>query len=71
MWAGVPPRVLGLGEWPDVPRGVPWKEGICAALGAEVEGFWPRLRNRVRTYADLRPELVGAVERLVDFVSPP
>ena len=28
-----------------------------------------QLRNRVRTYADLRPELVGAVEQLLDFVS--
>jgi hypothetical protein len=27
------------------------------------------LRNRVRTYADLEPELVGAVEQLIDFVS--
>lgn len=69
VWAGVRPAVMGLDEWPEVPRGVPWKEGLCAALGVEVEGFWPRLRNCVRTYADLRPELVGAVERLIDFVS--
>jgi hypothetical protein len=70
VWAGIRPRVLGLDEWPDVPRGdVPWKEGLCAALGVPVEGFWPRLRNRVRTFADLRPELVGAVERLIDFVA--
>jgi DUF3097, C-terminal domain len=34
-----------------------------------VDTFWPRLRNRVRTYADLRPELVGAVEQLLDFVT--
>jgi len=27
------------------------------------------LRNKVHTFADLRPELVGAVERLIDFVS--
>ena len=58
-----------LAEWPDVPRGVPWKEGMCAALGTEVAAFWPRLRNKVRSYADLRPELVGAVEQLLDFVS--
>ena len=32
--------------------------------------FWPRLRNQVHTFADLRPELVGAVERLIDFVAP-
>jgi hypothetical protein len=38
-------------------------------MGTELDGFWPRLRNQVRTYADLRPELVGAVERLVDFVA--
>lgn len=70
VWAGVWPRVMGLDAWPDVPRGVPWKEGLCAALGTDLQGFWPRLRNRVRTFADLRPELVGAVERLIDFVAP-
>ena len=71
VWAGIQPRVLGLDGWPDVPPGRPWKEGLCAALGTDVVGFWPRLRNRVRTYADLRPELVGAVERLLDFVATP
>ena len=69
VWAGVWPRVMGLTEWPEVPRNVPWKEGMCAALGTDVRGFWPRLRNRVSTYADLRPELVGAVEQLIDFVT--
>jgi hypothetical protein len=68
VWAGVWPRVMGLKEWPDVPRGQPWKEGMCAALGTDVKGFWPMLRNKVHTFADLRPELVGAVERLIDFV---
>jgi hypothetical protein len=69
VWAGVWPRVMGLKEWPDVPRGQPWKEGMCAALGTDVKGFWPMLRNKVHTFADLRPELVGAVERLIDFVA--
>lgn len=69
VWAGVRPSVLGLDAWPEVPRGVAWKEGLCAALGVPFDGFWPRLRNQVRTYADLRPELVGAVERLIDFVA--
>jgi len=71
VWEGVRPRVLGLERWPQVPRDVPWKEGLCAALGTELHAFWPALRNRVRSYADLRPELVGAVERLVDFVADP
>jgi hypothetical protein len=69
VWAGIRPKVLGFDEWPDVPRGVPWKDGLCQRLGVPVEGFWPRLRNRVTTYADLRPELVGAVEQLIDFVA--
>jgi hypothetical protein len=33
-------------------------------------GVWPRLRNQVNTFADLAPELVGAVEQLIDFVAP-
>lgn len=73
VWAGIRPTVIGLEVWPTVPRGVPWKEGLCAALGRDVapdpDRFWPRLRNRVTSYADLRPELVGAVERLIDFVT--
>ena len=68
VWAGVRPKVLGLREWPEVPRGQSWKHGLCEALGTDLGTFWPRLRNRVNTYADLRPELVGAVERLIDFV---
>ena len=31
-------------------------------MGVEFAGFWPTLRNRVTTFADLRPELVGAVD---------
>ena len=69
VWAGVRPGLIGRAEWPDVPRGVEWKQGMCAALGTDLATFWPTLRNKVRTYADLRPELVGAVERLIDFVA--
>ena len=69
VWAGIRPKVMGLERWPEVPRGQPWKEGMCSALGQHLEGFWPKLRNRVTTFADLEPELVGAVERLIDFVS--
>lgn len=71
VWAGVRPRVLGLDAWPDVPRGVPFKQGLCDAVGLPLEGFWPRLRSSVGSFADLEPELVGAVERLIDFVAPP
>ena len=71
VWAGIRPRTVGLDAWPDVPKGRPWKEGLCDALGEPLDGFWPRLRNQVRSYADLEPELVGAVERLIDFVAEP
>jgi hypothetical protein len=70
VWEGVRPKLIGLDAWPTVPRGAPWKEGVCAAIGADPSTFWPRLRNRVRSFADLRPELVGAVEQLIDFVAP-
>jgi hypothetical protein len=70
VWEGVRPKVIGLDAWPRVPMGQPWKDGVCAALGADPLTFWPRLRNRVRSFADLRPELVGAVEQLIDFVAP-
>lgn len=71
VWAGVRPKVMGLDEWPDVPfdPDVPWKEGLCRALDVRFDGFWPRLRRQVHSFADLRPELVGAVERLIDFVA--
>jgi hypothetical protein len=71
VWEGIWPRVLGLDAWPPVPRGRPWKEGMCAALGTQLDGFWPKLRNRVESFRDLRPELVGAVEQLIDFVAEP
>ncbi|MDA2945918.1 MAG: DUF3097 family protein, partial [Actinomycetota bacterium] len=69
VWAGIRPRVIGLDAWPDVPRCQSWKEGLCAAIGVPFEGFWPRLRNSVSSFADLEPELVGAVERLIDFIA--
>jgi hypothetical protein len=70
VWAGVRPQLMDLTDWPDVPRSIEWKQGLCDALGVSLTDFWPRLRNRVQTFADLRPELVGAVEQLIDFVAP-
>jgi hypothetical protein len=72
VWQGVRPRTLGIAAWPQVPRGQPWKEGVCAALGVdEPPAFWRRLLRSVSTYADLEQPLVGAVEQLLDFVAPP
>lgn len=73
IWAAVRPAVAGIAAWPDVPRGVPWKEGVLDALGitASPGEFWRRLLGRVSTYRDLDPTLVGAVEQLIDFVTEP
>ncbi len=71
VWAAVRPQVAGIRAWPDVPRGVPWKAGVLDALGiaAHPGEFWRHLLGKVRTYADLDPTLVGAVEQLIDFVT--
>jgi hypothetical protein len=70
VWEAIDPRRVGLEAWPSVPRGQPWKEGLCSILGVgEPAAFWKHLRNQVRTYADLHPDLVGGVERLLDFVT--
>lgn len=73
VWQAVRPRVLGIDAWPEVPMWTPWKEGVIERLGirADPSAFWRQVLGRVRTYADLEPGLVGAVEQLIDFVAPP
>ena len=71
-WAAIRPSLVGLPAWPEIDRSVPWKEGICAALGvAQPPQFWRQLLGKVNTYADLDSTLVGAVEELIDFVTQP
>lgn len=70
VWQAVRPQVLGIPAWPTVPRGTPWKEGVCAALGwGEPPQAWGRILGAVRSYRDLETPLIGAVERLIDFVT--
>lgn len=70
VWQAIRPAVVGLGSWPTIPKGRPWKEGICEVFGVESPGrLWKQLLGSVRTYADLEPALVGAVESLIDFVT--
>ena len=71
VWQAVKPAVVGIPAWPEVPRGEEWKAGVCARLGTDPAGMWPRILASVRSYADLEPALVGAVERLIDFVAEP
>lgn len=71
VWAAVKPSALGIGAWPDVPRGTPWKEGVLAALGwpADPAAGWQRILRSVSTFADLEPAFLGRVEELIDFVT--
>jgi hypothetical protein len=59
-----------------VPRGVPWKEGVCRELGwvdragvPDPIAGWQRVLGAVQGFRDLEPALLGAVERLIDFVT--
>jgi len=75
VWQAVKPGRLGLERWPQVPRSIEWKHGICEALGwphddqADIAAAWQRILGRVRTFGDLEPALLGRVEQLIDFVT--
>ena len=61
--------------WPDVPRNLEWKHGICAALGlphddqADLAAAWKTILDRVRSWNDLERPLLTVVEQLIDFVT--
>ncbi|NIJ06062.1 DUF3097 domain-containing protein [Frigoribacterium faeni] len=75
VWQAVRPGRLGLDAWPDVPRSIEWKHGICEHLGwphddqADIAAAWQRILGRVRAFGDLEPALLGRVEQLIDFVT--
>jgi hypothetical protein len=75
VWQAVKPERLGLRAWPQVPRTVEWKHGVCQSFGwphrdqADVARAWKRILGTVRSYADLEPAFLGRVEELIDFVT--
>jgi hypothetical protein len=75
VWQAVRPDRVGLRAWPDVPRDIAWKAGVCDALGwphadqADIARAWQHILSRVTSYTDLEPELLGRVEQLIDFVT--
>jgi hypothetical protein len=73
IWQAVKPAAVGIAAWPQVPRGVPWKEGVIRALGwpEDTAAAWQRIRRAARSFADLEPALLGSVEHLIDFVTDP
>ena len=77
VWQAIRPAVLGIAEWPVVPRGQDWKTGILAAFGwqhstkEDIGLGWQRLLGAVRSYADLEASLLGRVEEVIDFLTAP
>ena len=72
IWAAVKPSAVGIAAWPTVPRGEDWKTGICSRLGwGGPQDGWRRVQGAVSSFRDLDHTLIGAVERLVDFVTEP
>ncbi|WP_460531273.1 DUF3097 domain-containing protein [Humibacter ginsengiterrae] len=75
VWQAVKPERLGMKAWPQIPRNIEWKKGICASLGwphrdqADIARAWKRILSTVSTYRDLEPAFLGRVEELIDFVS--
>ncbi|MGW4771017.1 DUF3097 domain-containing protein [Nocardia sp. NPDC004278] len=72
VWQAVRPAAVGIAAWPQVPRGEDWKTGICRRLGwGTPQQGWRRVYNAVESFRDLEAPLIGAVERLIDFVTEP
>lgn len=70
IWEAVKPASVGISAWPRVPRGEDWKTGVCRRLGwGTPQDGWRRVYSSVHTFRDLDATLIGAVERLVDFVT--
>jgi hypothetical protein len=75
VWQAVKPGRLGIKAWPQVPRNIEWKKGVCQSLGwphrdqADIARAWKHILGRVSSYADLEPALLGRVEELIDFVT--
>ncbi len=71
IWQAIKPDTFGIAEWPDVPRGQPWKEGVIEGLGLDIDPgrFWTKVLESVSSYKDVETPLVNAVEQLIDFVT--
>ncbi|MGV9820672.1 DUF3097 domain-containing protein [Nocardia xishanensis] len=72
VWQAVRPAALRIEAWPQVPRGEDWKTGVCRRLGwGTPQDGWRRVYDAVESFRDLEAPLIGAVERLIDFVTEP
>jgi hypothetical protein len=75
IWQSVRPARVGLEVWPEIPRTVEWKHGVCEILGlphadqADIARAWQLILSKVRSWSDLERPLLTTVEQLIDFVT--
>jgi len=75
IWAAVKPERLGKTAWPQIPRDIEWKHGVCQGFGwphrnqTDIARAWKHILGGVRGFQDLDPALLGRVEELIDFVT--
>lgn len=72
IWQAVRPATVGIAQWPQIPHGQDWKTGVCERLGwGTPQDGWRRVYTAVESFRDIESPLIGAVERLIDFVTEP
>lgn len=77
IWQAIKPAVVGLKQWPYVPRGEDIKAGTLKRMGwpyqskEDIGLGWKRILDSVRDYRDLEPAFLGRMEELIDFVTVP
>ena len=78
IWAAVKPARLGLQRWPDVPRDIEWKKGVCQQLGwphrdqTDIARAWQHILGEVSSFTRPRPGPAGpgrGADRLRDGLS--
>jgi Protein of unknown function (DUF3097) len=70
IWQAVKPTALGIDRWPQIPKTISWKEGVCTALAvSNPREMWRRVLGSLNSYADVEVPLLRAVEELIDFVT--
>lgn len=75
VWQAVKPARVGLKVWPEIPRNIEWKHGICDVLRlphrdqADIAAAWQAILGTVRNWSDLERPMLTCVEQLIDFVT--
>ena len=73
IWEAIKPAAIGIAEWPTVPMGESWKQGVLDRLGvaAAPPQFWKHILGKVTSWKDVETPLVNSIEQLIDFVTEP